>query len=73
MAPTLETENEVAAVLIHLKKLLRLKNWLRSPFLRLPTEIIIHILSYVMEDAEHSSVWWSVFSTCHIMCVATEL
>jgi hypothetical protein len=72
-----KTENEVEAVLIHLKKLLRLKNRLRSPLLRLPIEIIVHILSHTMEDAEHSSVWWSVLSICHhirnITCTATEL
>ena len=71
------TESEVAAVLVHLKKLLRLKNRLLSPLLRLPTEIIVHILSYLMEDVEYSSVRRSVFSTCHhirnIMCTAPEL
>jgi len=71
-----ETKNEVAVVLIHLKRLLRLKNWLSSPLLRLPTEVIVHILSYIMEDGEHS-IWQSVFSTCHhirdVMNNATEL
>ena len=72
-----KTENEVAAVLVHLKKLLRLKNRLHSPLLRLPTETIVHILSYIMEDADYSSIWWPIFSTCHhiydIMCATTEL
>jgi len=70
-------ENEVVAVLTHLIELLRLKNWLRSPFLRLPTKVVVHILSYITEDAEHSSIWRSIFSACHrirnIMCTATEL
>lgn len=72
-----KAENEVAAVLFHLRKLLRLKNRLRSPLLWLPTETIIHILSYIMKDMEYSSVWRSIFSTCHhihwIMRTATEL
>jgi len=70
-------ENKVARVLLHQKKLLRLKNWLRSPLLRLPQEIIIHILSYVMDFVEHSFVWEPILSTCHhiytILCAATEL
>jgi hypothetical protein len=75
---TLErTENEVAVVLVHLKKLLRLENWLRSPLLRLPTETIAHILSYIMEDAEHPSIWRPIFNTCYrihnIMSTTTGL
>jgi len=72
-----ETEDAVAAVLLHLKKLLRIKNRLCSPLLRLPTETIIHILSYVMGEMEYSFVWGPIFSTCHhihnIMLAATEL
>jgi len=72
-----KTESEVATVLIHMKNLLRFKNWLRSPLLRLPTEIIIHILSFVMENMGHSGVWRSIFGSCHhiywIMSIATEL
>ena len=72
-----KTENEVAAVLVHLTKLLRLKNWLCSPLLRLPAETIAHILSYIMEYVDCPSVWRPIFSTCHriysIMCTATEL
>lgn len=61
------TKDEIATVLIHLKKLLRLKNWLRSPLLRLPTEIIVQILSYITENRGE---WQSVFSTCyHIRAV----
>jgi len=71
------TENEVAGMLVHLKKLRYLKNWLRSPLLRLPTETVVHILSYIMEDAEHPSVWRPIFSTCYrihnIMSTTTEL
>ena len=74
---TLKTENEVATVLIHLRNLLRFKNWLRSPLLRLPTEIIVRILSFVMEDMGHSLVWRSIFVSCHrihwIMSTVTEL
>ena len=70
-------ENEVATVLVHMKKLLRIKNQLCSPLLRLPTEAIIHILSYIMEAVERSHVWQPIFSTCHhihrIMRTATEL
>ncbi|KAF9643841.1 hypothetical protein BDM02DRAFT_3122849 [Thelephora ganbajun] len=72
-----KAENEVAAVLVHLKKLLRAKNWLRSPLLRLPIEIIVHILSYIMQDAENSSVWRPIFSMCYhihnIICISPEL
>ena len=72
-------DNQLATVLIHLKKLLRIQNRLRSPLLRLPTEAIIHILSYTMEDVELSSVnvWRLISNTCHhihwIMRTATAL
>ena len=75
-----KTGEEVAAVLVHLKKLLRLRNLLRSPLLRLPTETIVRILSFIMADLGsyfYSPVWTSIYSTCHrihrIMCGATEL
>ena len=70
-------ENEVAAVLIHKTELLRFKNWLRSPLLRLPAEIVTHILSDIMEDIDHPYDWRQVFTTCHrihtIMCTSSEL
>ncbi|KAF9644293.1 hypothetical protein BDM02DRAFT_3122117 [Thelephora ganbajun] len=70
-------ETEVATVLVHLKKLLRVRNQYRSPLLRLPTEITIHILSFVMENMGSSPVWRSIFATCYhirtIMCNATIL
>jgi len=69
-------ENEVADVLVHMMELLRLKNWLCSPLLRLPTETIVHILSYIMEDVD-PSVWRPIFSTCYrihdIMSITTGL
>jgi len=72
-----KTENEVASVLFHLRKLLRIKNQLCSPLLQLPTETIVHILSYIMEHLEIYAVWWPIFTTCHrifnIMCTTTEL
>jgi len=72
-----KTEDEVAVVLIYMKKLLRLKNQLRSSFLRLPTEIIVHILSFVMRNMRDTRFWRPVFCTCHriyrIMSTATEL
>ena len=71
------SETEIAAVLLHQKKLLRLRNWLCSPLLRLPKETIIHILSYIMDNQEHSTVWKPIINTCHhiysIMRSATEL
>ena len=86
MAPTLvktedkaleKTENEVAAVLVHLKKLLRLKNRLRSPLLRPAAETIVHILSYIVGDADHPSLWWKILSACRhiygIMCTTAKL
>jgi len=70
-------ESEVVTVLTHLKKLLRIENQLCSLLLQLPTETIIHILSYIMEAVEQSRVWQPIFSTCHrIHCIirtATEL
>ena len=72
-----KTEDEVAAALVHMMELLRFKNWLRSPLLRLPIETITHILSYIMEDMEYPHVWRPIFSTCYrihtIMCTTTEL
>jgi hypothetical protein len=72
-----KTDTKFAAATLHLKKLLRAKNWLCSPLLRLPPEIIIHILSYMMEETAHSSVWRPIISTCHhirkLMCTSNEL
>jgi len=72
-----EAEMEVTAVLVHLKQLLRVKNRHRSPLLRLPTEIIIHILSFVMEDMGSYPAWRPIFTTCYcirgIMTDATAL
>ena len=74
---TLKPEDEVATVLFHLKKLLRLRNRLCSPLLRLPVETSIQILSYIMEDMEYSSTWQRILGTCHqirnIMRTASEL
>ena len=71
-----KTEKEVA-VLVHKTELLRLKNRLRSPLLRLPTETIVHILSYIMEDMEHPHIWRPIFSTCCriyiIVCTTSKL
>lgn len=75
-----KTEQEVVAALVHLRKLLRVRNRLRSPLLQLPTETIIRILSFVMAELDtyfYADVWSSIYSTCHrvheIMCSATEL
>ena len=72
-----KTEDEVADVLIHMRNLLRFKNQLRSPLLRLPTEIVVHILSFIMENMWDSRVWSPIFRSCHrihrIMSTATEL
>ena len=71
------TEGEVATVIFHLKKLLRLRNRLCSPLLRLPVETTVRILSYTMKTMEYSSTWRPIFCTCHqirnIMRTATEL
>ena len=74
------TEQEVVAVLVHMAKLLRTRNWLCSPLLRLPTEVIIHILSFVMTGlapSSHCHPWKPVQLICHrirrIMCDAVEL
>ena len=73
------SEKEIATALVHLKRLYRAKNRLCSPLLRLPTEIIIHILSCLMEDMGLYlyPVWRSIFTTCYrirrIMCNATTL
>ena len=75
-----EAGREVVAVLVHMKKLLRVRNRLSSPLLRLPTETIVRILSFLMDDLDHcysGHVWSSIHSTCHrihrIVCSATEL
>lgn len=76
-----KTGGEVAAVLLHLKKLLRVRNRLRSPLLRLPTETIVRILSFIMAGLDSyfhpPNFWTSIYSTCHgihgIMRSATEL
>ena len=75
-----KTEREVIAELTHLRKLLRVRNRLRSPLLRLPTETILRILSFIMVDLGsylRADVWRSIHGTCHrireIMCGATEL
>jgi hypothetical protein len=77
VSPDPALDKEIATVLSHKKMLLRLKNWLRSSFLRLPKETLIHILSYIMDYEEHSTAWKPVYHTCHhiynIMRTATEL
>lgn len=74
-----KTEREIVAELTHLRKLIRVRNWLRSPLLQLPTETIVRILSFLMPglDTYFHARWWSIYGTCHriheIMCTATEL
>ena len=75
-----KTEREVVEVLVHMKRLLRVRNRLCSPLLQLPTETIVRILSFIMAgSATYISVhtWGSIDSTCHriykIMRNATEL
>jgi len=58
-------ENEVAAALVHKTELLRLRNWLRCPLLRLPAETFVQIISYIMEDTECPHGWRPIFSTCY--------
>jgi len=74
-----ETGGSTEAALVHLRKLLRVRNRLCSPLLRLPTETILRILSLIMAELGPyvHPVWPSIYSTCHrihkIMCGATEL
>jgi len=73
---TLEkTDEALALTLLHLRLLLRVRNQLCSPLLRLPTETIILILS--LTNGGHYHDWQSIFSTCHrihiIMRKATEV
>jgi hypothetical protein len=60
---------EVIAPLVHMKKLFRIRNWLRSPLLRLPTEIIVHVLSFIMigldSSPPHLRAWMPVLCNCH--------
>jgi len=56
------------AVLVHLRKLLRLRNRLSPPLLRLPTETILRILSYFMADLDsyyyyYITIWTAIYST----------
>lgn len=61
---TLEKADETLTLaLVHLRLLLRIKNRLRSPLLRLPTETMIRILSFTNEGCHYD--WRSIFSTCH--------
>lgn len=77
VAPNGALDDEIATAALHQKILLRLKNWLCSPLLRLPEETIVHILSYLMDHEEHSTAWKPVLRTCYlihsIMRTATEL
>ena len=76
-----QTEERTTAMLVHLRKLLRVRNRLCSPLLRLPTETILRILSFFMAELDsyyiYFPIWGPVCSTCHrireIMCGATEL
>ena len=75
-----KTGKEVTAILVHKKKLLRVRNQLCSPLLRLSTEIIIHILSFIMAELDifmSPYVWMSIYGACHrihkIMRHAAEL
>ena len=60
-------ENEVSKTLVHKIKLLRLRNWLCCPLLRLPAETVTQILSYIMEDTEHPQPWRPIHSSCYRM------
>lgn len=58
-----KADEALTLTLVHLRLLLRIKNRLRSPLLRLPTETIIRILSFINEGCHYN--WRSIFSTCH--------
>jgi hypothetical protein len=86
MAPSVKdallrkTKREVVTTLVHMKRLLRVRNRLCSPLLRLPTEIIVRILAYIMAgllSPFRSRDWMPIYRACHhihrIMCSATEL
>jgi hypothetical protein len=70
-----ETNEALALARLHLGALLRVKNRLRSPLLRLPTEIIVYILSLTNLGYYHD--WRSILIACHrineIMREATEI
>jgi len=77
-----KTKREVTAALVHLRRLLRVRNPLRFPLLKLPTETIVRILSFFTADLDsysYTGFWWSIYGTCHshriheIMCNATIL
>ena len=72
-----DAEKEVATVLVHLKKLSSAKNRLCSPLLRLPIEIVIQILSFLMDDMGSYADWRPLFTICYhirkIMCNTTTL
>ena len=59
-----QTDKARTVALVHLRKLSRVKNRIRSPLLRLPTETIVHILSFV-NDRGYRSDWQAIFQTCH--------
>ena len=71
---------EFTAALVHTKTLLRTRNRLRSPLLQLPAEILVHILSFIMDElnsSPHHLSWLPIYSTCHqihhTMRTATDL
>ena len=58
-----QTDTARTVALVHLRKLSRVKNRIRSPLLRLPTEIIVHILLFVNDRGYHSD-WQVIFQAC---------
>ena len=58
-----KSDEALALVLSHWRLLLRIRNRLCSPLLRLPTETIVHILTFVNGGCYPD--WQSIFRTCH--------
>jgi len=47
---------------------LRARNLIHSPLLRLPYEIVVHILLLVMGDGKRTPTWVAILPTCHCLC-----
>ena len=58
-----KSDEALALVLSHWRLLLRIRNQLCSSLLRLPTETIVHILTFVNGGCYPD--WQSIFRTCH--------
>ena len=46
----------------------RARNLIHSPLLRLPYEIVVHILLFAVDDSKRTPTWTTILPTCHYLC-----